>query len=41
MIQSGRNEVRIYVKKRYWEKLRPLVGREVRILLLVDSDEGT
>ena len=40
VIAGGEREIRIYIKRRFYDKLRPLIGREVRILLLVDSDEG-
>ena len=39
IITQGRGEIRIYVRKRYWDRLRPLVGREVKILMVVE-DEG-
>ena len=38
IVTGGRNEVRIYVKKRYWDKLRPLIGREVKILMVVEDE---
>ena len=40
VILSGKEEVRIYVKKRFWDKLRPLIGREVRLIMLMEEDEG-
>ena len=40
VILSGREEVRIYVKRRFWDRLRPLIGREVRFIMLVEDDEG-
>ena len=40
IVTGGRGEIRIYVKKRYWERLRPLIGREVKILMVVEY-EGT
>ena len=39
--QGSRSEVRIYVKKAYWDRLKPLVGRSVRLIILVDEDEGS
>ena len=41
VILGGKEEVRIYVKKRYWGKLKPLIGREVRLIILVEGDEGS
>ena len=39
--QGSRGEVRIYVKKAYWGRLKPLVGKSVRLIILVDEDEGS
>ena len=36
VILSGRGEVRIYIKKKYWSKLKALVGREVKMLLITE-----
>ena len=38
IVTGGRDEIRIYVKKRYWGKLRPLIGREVKILMVVEDE---
>ena len=40
VILSGKEEIRIYVKKRYWDRLKPLIGREVKLIMLVEEDEG-
>ena len=40
VILSGKDEIRIYVKKRYWDKLKPLIGREVKLIMLVEEDES-
>mgnify|MGYP001770703010 FL=1 len=39
IVTGGRDEIRIYVKKRYKEKLQPYIGREAKILLVIE-DEG-
>ena len=40
VILSGKEEIRIYVKKRYWGRLKPLIGREVRLIMLVEENES-
>ncbi len=35
---SGRNEVHIYIHKKYWDKLKPLVGKKVRILIIEEIE---
>ncbi|WP_243666514.1 hypothetical protein [Vulcanisaeta sp. JCM 16159] len=37
VIAGGKEEIRIYVKKRYWDKLRPLIGKEVKLLMVVED----
>lgn len=32
-------EIRIHAHKKYWGKLRPLIGRRVRILLIGEVEE--
>ena len=33
---SGLGEVRIYVKKKYWELLQKYLGKEVRVILVIE-----
>ena len=40
VIAGGEREIRIYIKRRFYDKLRPLIGREVRLIMLVEEDEG-
>ncbi|BDR92624.1 hypothetical protein [Vulcanisaeta souniana] len=40
VIAGGKGEVRIYVKKRYWDRLKPFIGKEVKLLMVVE-DEGS
>ena len=40
VILSGKEEIRIYVKKRYWDRLKSLIGKEVRLIMLVEEDES-
>ena len=35
IIQSG-GEIVIDVKKKYWDKLKALVGREVKVILIAE-----
>ena len=37
-IITGRNEIHIYIHKKYWNKLRPLVGRKVRVLIIEEIE---
>jgi len=34
----GGKEIRIYVHKKYWDKLKPLIGKKVRILIIEEIE---
>ena len=38
IIVTGRNEIHIYIHKKYWEKLKPLIGKKVRILIIEEIE---
>ena len=40
VIGTGKGEVRIYVRKPFRDRLTPLIGREVRMIILVDENES-
>ncbi|GAB6946532.1 hypothetical protein JCM16161A_06620 [Vulcanisaeta sp. JCM 16161] len=40
VIAGGEKEIRIYIKGKFRNRLRPLIGREVRLIILVESNEG-
>ncbi|GEM_PF-2334053 len=35
----GGKEIRMYIHKKYWEKLKPLIGKRVRILIIEEIEE--
>ena len=40
IITGGKGEVRIYVKKKYWDRLKPYIGKGARILLVIENEDS-
>lgn len=39
-IISGGNELRIYVKSKYWSKLKPYVGKSVKMIMVIEDEDS-
>ena len=35
---TGRNEIHIHIHKKYWNKLKPLIGKKIRILIIKEIE---
>ena len=38
VIKGGKDEIRIYIKKKYWKKLKPYIGKTVKMFIIIEND---